>query len=637
MSRIDVREPGVVDATVGLAERRRALAAASRDGLGDARTDGRVARIDARSARSSADGRCRRSRAAAVVAGNERLGRDAATRGRPIAAARCGVRARRRVRLPLHRSDFGAADARLSLWISSTTASSPTGHVGGPAGAALVPDLAQARSATGRRRAHATCSGFASGVRFSNGAPVRASDVAPRSGRLFAVMHLDIRARPALHAQHRRRSCAPGRRCDLARQSSPTTRAGTVTFHLDTPDPDFLYKLTLPFAFVVPADSPRGWRRGRSPARARIASSRGGPVPAPRRGRLVLVRNPRFRVFAADARRPASRPDRRHRRRPRRRRSSRAVERGAADVAHHGAASCPAGRSSASQPRHASQLHADSLGADRVPLPEHDAFRRSTRRPHAARSTRRSTATGSSTLLGGPVAARPTCQILPPDFPGYQPYCPYGSSPSPAGRSSAPDLNGARRLVGRSGTRGQRVLVWAPANHAAVARYFSGCSAGSATAHVAHRRPQGSDRYYAAIGIPSTRAQIGWAGWARTTPPPPTSSARSSAAAASCQSILRDVELLAVLRPASRGGDRNGRTHPATRSGRRKHAWAAVDRTIVDRAAAVPYANDLTHAPFTASGQLPVQPAVGGPARPALGPLKPRTRRTVGLAAPPSS
>ena len=76
-------------------------------------------------------------------------------------------------------------------------------------------------------------------------------------------------------------------------------------------------------------------------------------------------------------------------------------------------------------------------------------------------------------LLGGPDAATATCQSLPPGFPGYQPYCPYGSRPSPAGTAGPPDLDEARRLVARSGTYGQHVLVWAPADHAAVARYFA--------------------------------------------------------------------------------------------------------------------------------------------------------------------
>ena len=29
--------------------------------------------------------------------------------------------------------------------------------------------------------------------------------------------------------------------------------------------------------------------------------------------------------------------------------------------------------------------------------------------------------------IGGPAAGAPTCQILPPNFPGYVHYCPYGA------------------------------------------------------------------------------------------------------------------------------------------------------------------------------------------------------------------
>jgi peptide/nickel transport system substrate-binding protein len=56
-----------------------------------------------------------------------------------------------------------------------------------------------------------------------------------------------------------------------------------------------------------------------------------------------------------------------------------------------------------------------------------------------------------------------TCQILPPSFPGYRPYCPYTRDPSPAGTWNAPDLRKARSLVSGSGTTGTRVEVAVPA------------------------------------------------------------------------------------------------------------------------------------------------------------------------------
>src|SRR5262249_37921692 len=61
------------------------------------------------------------------------------------------------------------------------------------------------------------------------------------------------------------------------------------------------------------------------------------------------------------------------------------------------------------------------------------------------------------------VGAEPTCQILPPDFPGYQRYCPYTLHPG-SDEWSAPDLARARRLVAAPGPRGTPVTVWEPAD-----------------------------------------------------------------------------------------------------------------------------------------------------------------------------
>jgi peptide/nickel transport system substrate-binding protein len=62
-------------------------------------------------------------------------------------------------------------------------------------------------------------------------------------------------------------------------------------------------------------------------------------------------------------------------------------------------------------------------------------------------------------IFGGEAAARSTCQQLPPNFPGYEPYCPYTTDPGPEGAWTGPDVEEGRRLVRRSGTRGMRVVV----------------------------------------------------------------------------------------------------------------------------------------------------------------------------------
>jgi peptide/nickel transport system substrate-binding protein len=61
-------------------------------------------------------------------------------------------------------------------------------------------------------------------------------------------------------------------------------------------------------------------------------------------------------------------------------------------------------------------------------------------------------------IYGGPSLAVPTCQVLPPNFPGYKPYCPYTTNPGD-GVWHGPDLAKAKQLVAASGTRGAKVAV----------------------------------------------------------------------------------------------------------------------------------------------------------------------------------
>ena len=62
-------------------------------------------------------------------------------------------------------------------------------------------------------------------------------------------------------------------------------------------------------------------------------------------------------------------------------------------------------------------------------------------------------------LLGGPTRLHPTCQILPPNFQGYEPFCPYTLEPD-TGVWSAPDLDRARALIADADAIGKKVTVW---------------------------------------------------------------------------------------------------------------------------------------------------------------------------------
>jgi peptide/nickel transport system substrate-binding protein len=71
-----------------------------------------------------------------------------------------------------------------------------------------------------------------------------------------------------------------------------------------------------------------------------------------------------------------------------------------------------------------------------------------------------------------PGPAQITCQYLPPNFPGYQPYCPYTLNPDPAGAWTAADRATATRLIKQSGTKGMQVTVWSLTAFADVSRYY---------------------------------------------------------------------------------------------------------------------------------------------------------------------
>jgi len=326
-------------------------------------------------------------------------------------------------------------------------------RVGGVAGGQLVPNLAiglpaptdEGRTYTFRLRA---------GIRYSNGAPVEPVDFRRALERNFLVFH---EAAPYSAIVGASECAATPASCDLSRGIVTDERARTVTFHLRTPDPDFLHKLALPYAYAVPAATA-----------ARDVGTH--PLPAtgpymiarfPPRRELTLVRNPRFREWSKAAQ-PDGYPDRITLRLGVSKLDQvRAVERGDADVAYEGV---PPELEREVATQYASQVHINPLRwvtvlflNTRVPPFDDVRARRAVNFAVDRAAAVRTSARGAG--------ARPTCQILPPDFPGFRPYCPYTQRPGPGGVWTAPDLERARRLVADSGTRGAEVTVWVSDSH----------------------------------------------------------------------------------------------------------------------------------------------------------------------------
>jgi len=109
----------------------------------------------------------------------------------------------------------------------------------------------------------------------------------------------------------------------------------------------------------------------------------------------------------------------------------------------------------------------------------------------------------------------PTCQLLPPNFPGYRPLCPYEAAG--VGR-----LGRARALVRAAGASGTRVTVWVPAPLAARGRYLASIlellDFRASVRAVTLDPATGAGAYFRAVGDSRTGAQIGFGGWAADYP-----------------------------------------------------------------------------------------------------------------------
>jgi peptide/nickel transport system substrate-binding protein len=325
-------------------------------------------------------------------------------------------------------------------------------RVGGLAGSALVPDLAT-RIPTPSDGGRSYTFQLRSGIHYSNGALVKPSDfrraiertLEGQAAWYYAPFYSGIVGAHACESS--------SRTCDLSRAILADDRAGTVTFRLNAPDPNFLYKLAFPGADAVPAGTPAPGI-GRKPLPATGPYMTHSITPG---HPWSLVRNPAFRVWSQDAQ-PDGYPDRiEFRLDATPRETVTAVERGSADVFTNLFVP-PLGLVSRFAARYTERFHADPWPATfylslntRIPPFDSPAARRAL----AFAIDRNKVAR----LSGGPTTTELTCQVLPPTIPGYRPYCPYTLDPSASGVWSAPNIAEAQRLVHRSGTLGTKVAV----------------------------------------------------------------------------------------------------------------------------------------------------------------------------------
>jgi len=320
-------------------------------------------------------------------------------------------------------------------------------RTGGSAGLQLVPDLALAIPAP---QAGGTQYTFVlrPGLRYSNGVPVRPQDFRYALERVF---ELNPTARSFFTGLLGAEACDSGSPCDLSHAITVDAHARTVTFHLAAPDGDFLYKLAFAFTAPVPASVP-----------ARDVGA--NPVPATGPYMIMRIipgreadfgRNPYFRQWSAAAQ-PDGYPDRivwRFGLTPTQ--EAAAIEAGRADWMLD-----PPPNVAGLIARYGSRVHVNpqpgiSYVAFNVTVPPFNDLKV---RQAVSLAADRNQAVSA---LGGPGAAQPACQLLPPGVPGYRPYCPFTVDPSRGGAWLGPDLAQARRLVAASHTQGMHVVVWA--------------------------------------------------------------------------------------------------------------------------------------------------------------------------------
>jgi peptide/nickel transport system substrate-binding protein len=319
--------------------------------------------------------------------------------------------------------------------------------VGGVAGNKIVPDLATAIPApTNGGKTYVFH--IRRGIKFSNGQTLKPSDFVTTFERQFTVPGPTSFYSGIVGAN----KCST-KGCSLSKGVVANDSAYTLTINLTAPDPELMDQLALPFAFAVPAGtSPKLTGNNVPPGTGPYMWKSYNP-----NTQAVLVRNPYFHVWNAEAQ-PAGYPneiiekfgllvsD-----------EVREVQNGQANEVFDGDQIPSDQLSQLNSPKYASQVHVNTLTADWY-------FALNTSRPPFNNLLARQAINYAANraayvkIAGGPSLAVPTCQILPPNFPSYTPYCPYTAGSSHT-KWTAPDIAKAKQLVQQSGTAGMKVVV----------------------------------------------------------------------------------------------------------------------------------------------------------------------------------
>ena len=317
---------------------------------------------------------------------------------------------------------------------------------GGIAGTKIVPDLATSIPApTNGGKTYVFH--IRKGIKFSNGEVLKPSDFVTTFKRQFTVP-----GPTSFYSGIVGASSCNTKGCDLSQGVIANNSASTLTINLTAPDPEIMDQLSLPFAMAVPGSTS-----------LKLTGNNVPPGTGPYMWKsynpnteAVLVRNPYFHVWSAAAQ-PKGYPneiiekyglqvsD-----------EVTQVENGQADEVFDGDQIPSDQLTTLNSAQYANQVHVNTLTADWYMAlnTSHAPFNNKLARQAINYAANRA---AYVKIAGGSSLAVPACQILPPNFPSYKPYCPYTTGAQTVW--SAPDLTKAKQLVQQSGTAGDKVVV----------------------------------------------------------------------------------------------------------------------------------------------------------------------------------
>jgi peptide/nickel transport system substrate-binding protein len=353
----------------------------------------------------------------------------------------------------LANSAFGVADPAqnytLQEWqllIDTHDGLTTFAKVGGVAGTKIVPDLATSIPVpTNGGKTYVF--NIRRGIKFSNGQVMKPSDFVTTFERQFTVP-----GPTSFYSDFVGASKCSTKGCDLSQGVVADDTNYTLTINLTAPDAELMDQLALPFAFVVPGSTS-----------LKLTGNNVPPGTGPYmwksynpNSEAVLVRNKYFKVWSADAQ-PAGNPneiiekyglqvsD-----------EVTAVENGTANEVFDGDQIPSDQLTTLNGAQYAGQVHVNTLTADWY-------MALNTRRPPFNNLQARqainyaANRTAYVKIAGGPSLAVPACQILPPNYPSYTPYCPFTTGAQTVW--SGPNIAKAKAMVKASGTAGMKVVV----------------------------------------------------------------------------------------------------------------------------------------------------------------------------------